>query len=254
MSWNLFKTQLGMKMKIPSTAMSAVTDRIPSIGRSLDSLYSTHFDTATAGGRLLKVPVISQVFQLGLQEHLLKNRLSTNITPERVSSQVKSQALKYWIGRVINGPTGTTIVLFPGIWVPFDNLVNLVPGAKRWVDLISISLFIQKMSLLGITIQKAPPGVVTPWSGTMFQGFDTPLNVSQVLSPMQMNFSNFIKLTFELKGGSPEIANQIKEKFNQALETVFSPAIFEQISSFPNQYGVNFSELNYPSAYDFPNF
>lgn len=254
MSWNLFKLRLNSKLDTFSGSPRAITHRLSTFGQGLDDLYSTHFDVATSGGTLQKNAAIGEVVRLNIAQQFFKNLKNVNLTYRQVSDQFKKQATNYWRGKLIQGPTGSTIVLSANAWLPFIVKPNSVKWGRKFTDSLTYSLYTQKMGLLGVTIQKAPPGMVTPWSGMFFQGFDTPLSVNKVLEPMEMNYNNFVDFMIELKGGKQSEAQELKELFQESLEKTFNPQIFEQMSKFPTQYGINFNNLQYPKSFDFSKF
>ncbi len=258
MSWNLFKTRLNSKLRKPSVELSATTSRLPSLTANLDQIYSTHFDVATSGGRIQNNPSVSQVVKLGLQTQFLQNRKNAALAHSKVSKQLGMQASKYWQGKLIQGPTGSTIILSSGIWMPFDARPNMIPGGKKFVDRLTMSLYNQKNSLLGVTIQKAPPGTVVPWTGMMLQGFDTPIAIDKLLDPMEMNYNNFVDIMIEMQGGKPSDAQDLKDLFKESLEKTFDPEIFELMSSFKSEYGIDFNNLDYKQlatkSFDFSKF
>ena len=218
--------------------------RLPSLPNDMDLLFATHFDVASAGGKLIKASPISQAFSVYIKAAVNLNRQIPTLLKSKVSDQIKSQALLYWAGRVIEGPAATTIVLFPGIWIPLGNIPNLVPGAKQWIDFLSISLYIQKNTLLGITISKAVPGLVLPWYGASFQSLDTPAGLPQLLKPMINSFNTYVDLLMSVTGGDMAVGDLLKQTYTKTLEAVFTPELYSAVGGLYSPYGINFNELN----------
>lgn len=244
MSWNLLKLRLSQLLAKPTWRESEMARRIPFIPGELDKLYASHFDIATAGGKLTPSSGRSAAFQGYLQKIVVQNRLAPTMPRSRVTQQFGSQASTYWAGRIIDGPTGLTVVISPGVWVPLEHVPNFVPSAKKWSDRLVIAFYLQKLSLLGITISKAVPGMVTPWSGAYFQGLDVPGGVPAVVPPMIDTFSTYVDLLMLVTKGNPKIADQLKQGFEQTLNTVFTPAVFEAVKKIPNVYGTDFNGAN----------
>ena len=244
MSWNLLKLRLSQLMDKPTWRESEMMRRIPFIPGELDKLYASHFDIATAGGKLTPSSGRSAGFQTYLQGIVKVNKLSPSMPRSRVTPQFGSQASTYWSGRIIDGPTGLTVVISPGIWTPLEHIPNFVPSAKKWSDRLVIAFYLQKLSLLGITISKAVPGMVTPWSGVYFQGLDAPGGLPAVVNPMMNTFSTYVDLLMLVTKGTPKIGEQLKQTFENNLNTVFTPALFEAVSKIPNVYGTDFNASN----------
>lgn len=231
-------------MAKPTYEEAALYTRAPSIPGELDKLYSTHFDIATAGGKIIPGAGRSAIFKSYLQKIVVQHRKSPTMLRTLPTAQFASQAAGYWVGRTIDGPTGLTIVLSPGIWVPLEYIPNFVPQAKKWIDKLVIAFYLQKLSLLGITISKAVPGIVSPWSGAFFQGLDVPGGAPAVTGPMSDNYDVFVDLLMAATKGKPEIGDKLKSAFDQSLNTVFNPAVFEAAKRIPNVYGVDFNTSN----------
>lgn len=244
MSWNAFKYTLMAKMAVPTYSFLQMNSRIPSIPTSMDNLFASHFDVSSAGGRLLSVPLVSKAFSLYLKSSIALNRQLPDLLKSKVSDQIKSQALLYWTGRVINGPAATVITLFPGIWIPLNGITNLVPGAKQWIDLVSISLYIQKMTVIGISISKAIPGLVLPWYGAQFQGLDTPVGLPQLLQPMINSFNGYVDLLMNFSGGDLALGNQLKSLYENSLKSVLTQELYSAVGSIATPYGVDYNNLN----------
>lgn len=235
--WNLFKLELAGRFQ-ETNRVADLGSRVPYIPTAIDHLYARHFDVSSAGGRLIKSPLITAGFKKYLNIVVRANRNRPPISYGELSSQIELYSLIYWSGRIIDGPAATVYTVFPGIWVPMPCLQNFIPGGLQWIDWLSISLYIQKMSVMGVRIQKPVP-LLTPWSGVLFQTFDAPFGIGAVTGPMKDAFGTSIDLLTAFYSGNPDVGEQIKSAFNGAIDQIFSPALFDAFSGIPNPYGTD---------------
>lgn len=245
MSWNLLKYKFALKAQLTSR-YTAIADRVPYIADQLESTMRMHFDTATAAGQIIANPGVVKGMKAYLVGEVLANYKNTALNKIQHAKQIAHAAQMYWIGRQIDGPIGTTIILFPGIWTSPDLIHNLIPNAKQWVDRVAISMYLQKLSLLGITLSKAVPGLVTPWTGAFLQGLDNPLGLSGLLTPVLNSYSKYIDLLMTQVKGNLDLANKMKAAFEAKMKSFFTQELFDQVASIPNVYGFDFSQVVNP--------
>ena len=82
-------------------------------------------------------------------------------------AQIGPAFISYWTGLNILGPTGTVIVTSPGTW---SNL-KVPPNQNFQIILnnLEIACRTHLMTLVGTYTSSVVPGVVSPWSGALFQ-------------------------------------------------------------------------------------
>lgn len=220
---------------------TALADRVPYIADQLESTIKMHFDTATAAGQVIANPGTIKAMKGYLAQQVISNYKNAVLNKVQHAKQIQNAVKMFWIGRKIDGPIGTTIVLFPGIWTSPDLIHNLVPNAKQWIDRVAISMYLQKLSLLGVTVSKAVPGLVTPWSGAFLQGLDNPIGLSGILEPVLNSYSKYIDLLMVQVKGKLDIGNQMKQAFETKMKEFFTQELFDQVASIPDIYGFDFS-------------
>lgn len=162
MSWSLFHTKC-----MALTGMTHVS-RVQ-YSQIMSSAYHEsvvrHFDTLTAGGRVIntspKLPLLNQGFlatcEMNLQQHQGVNWLQ----------QIGKYIISYWTGAIIVGPTGTVTVTSPGSWLGPPVVQNLDFNIILYTFEAAARIHI--MSLTGIYVSSVVPGVTSPWSGALLQ-------------------------------------------------------------------------------------
>jgi hypothetical protein len=208
--------------------------------------YKRHFETTTGGGRLM----FDEFYRVGLKTYLtstaIANRFDFNLKGFGFSDQLKIKNLIYWTGRVIDGPTGIVITIFPGIWTDIFSSPNFIPAGMQWVNSYQISQFIQKCTVLGIRIDKMT-GIPLPWSGVSFvslpPAFDIWANVRAALIS-EFNRSMDLLLAVHLGGQGIPIVDEMKRTYVQIIDTVFTPELLNTFNSIPSPYGLDWRTLS----------
>jgi hypothetical protein len=161
-SWSLFKTKCAVltgKQHISETQFAQV------IADAYHQCISLHFDTMTAGGKLVnnapKLPLLQQQIQVWCTANLGSHQDVDFL------KQIGPAFIQYWTGIIIVGPTGTVSVLNPGIW----NNIKVVQNFDFQIILNALILSCRThiMSLQGQYVSSVVPGVTAPWSGALLQ-------------------------------------------------------------------------------------
>lgn len=162
MSWSLFKTRCNVL-----TGNQHVSKELfaQTIANAYHECMSLHFDSITAGGKLInhsaKLPILNQqilsVCSANLQSHQDVDFLQ----------QIGPAFVSYWSGLIIIGPTGTDTVLNPGSWTNIKVVQNF--NFQIILNALIVACRTHIMTLSGTYISSVVPGVTSPWSGGMFQ-------------------------------------------------------------------------------------
>lgn len=241
--WNLFKAQL-IAEYTPTTYNFADLNKVGKHGIYTEQLYRRHFDI-TSGGRILPRPDIPGVFQAVSIIYSTQNRFNVNTNSTILSSQLRFDHTFYWTARIIDSPTAIIITLFPGIWTDIFFSPNFGRGARVWGDALSMSMYLQKNTVIGIRISKLPPYLVTPWSGFCFKTFDSGLSASSILSSITSVVNAEISLMSALlyRGNTTAL-----DSFKDAYSTIFSATINQNLIDAANQipvaYGSDFRGID----------
>lgn len=162
MSWSLFKTKC---MVLVGNTHTSVPMFAQTIADAYHQAVTLHFDTMTAGGKLVnnspKFPILYQQIlqqcQVNIQQH---NQI-------QLIQQLKGIIENYYVGLSILGPTGTVSITYPGnfIGVPVtqNNNFNIM------LDAMVLSFRTHIATLQGIYTSSVVPGVTAPWSGALLQ-------------------------------------------------------------------------------------
>lgn len=162
MSWSLFKTKCAVltgPQHISETQFAQV------IADAYHSAVTLHFDSMTAGGKLInnapKLPILQQQIQVWCTANL------TASGEVDFLKQIGPAFVQYWIGLSILGPTGSVQVLNPGTW----NNIKVVQNFDFQIILNALILSCRThiMTVQGIYTSSVVPGVTSPWSGALFQ-------------------------------------------------------------------------------------
>lgn len=124
-----------------------------------------HFDSQTAGGRVINVDPKFPIFNQQMLQQCIANLNSQGEV--NLLKQIGPMIQMYWTGAMIVGPTGTVTVTSPGSWVG----INVPPNFDFNIMLnMMINEFrVHLTTLVGIYTSSTIPGLVTGWSGTMLQ-------------------------------------------------------------------------------------
>lgn len=237
--WNLFKWELTSAYSQPSSSQSGL-NRLSKVVKASDNLYGRHFDVSTAGGRLIKRRILSKGFEVYLKAIAKANRYNVNLPSFLLSNQLKTYFIPYWLGRIIDGPAGTVYTIFPGIWTNIFFNPNIVPAAMSWTDSLALTLYVQKMSVIGIRISKPFP-FITPWSGFLFKTFDAPGGIGSITGPMKNAFGQSMDQLTAYATGDISVGNQVKSQFNSIVDQVYSPQLFSSLSDISSPYGIDYN-------------
>jgi hypothetical protein len=242
--WNLFKAQLVAEYT-PRTYLLKDLNKLGKHGKYVERLYQGHIDI-TSGGKLIPRKIIPKAFETYFKAVAIANRLNLYDAGNQLSNQLKVQHLAYWTGRVIDSPTAIIITLYPGIWTDIFFSQNFQFGARKWIDAVSMSMYLQKCSVLGVRISKLPPYIVTPWSGYCFKSLDGGLSLGAIAGSIINQFN----LTLDLMSsvvyqGDRSFLNPLKSSYANAINSVLTPEIFQLANSIPNIYGTDFNGIDF---------
>lgn len=242
--WNLFKAQLVAEYT-PRTYLLKDLNKLGKHGKYVERLYLNHIDI-TSGGKIVPRVIIPKAFETYFKAVAIANRLNLYDAGNQLSNQLKAQHLAYWTGRIIDSPTAIIITLYPGIWTDTFFSHNFQFGARKWIDAVSMSMYLQKCSVLGIRISKLPPYIVTPWSGYCFKSLDGGISLDGLVGSILDQFN----LTLDLMSsvvyqGDRSFLNSLKPLYANAINSVLTPEIFELANSIPNVYGTEFKGIDF---------
>lgn len=162
MSWSLFKTRCNVL-----TGNQHVSKELfaQTIANAYHECVSLHFDSMTAGGKLVnnapKAPILYQqilsVCTANLASHQDVDFLK----------QIGPAFVQYWIGLAIIGPTGISTVMNPGTWANIKVVQNF--NFQIILNALVVACRTHIMTLSGQYVSTVVPGVTAPWSGAMLQ-------------------------------------------------------------------------------------
>lgn len=241
--WNLFKAQL-IAEYTPTTYNFADLNKVGKHGRYTEQLYRRHFDI-TSGGRILPRPDVPIFFESMSVLYCGQNRFNLNTTNKLLSSQLGIDHTYYWTGRIIDSPIATIFTVFPGVWLDIGFSANFFASSRKWINDVALNMYLQKMMVLGVRISKAPPYLITPWSGYLYQTLDGAPSLGAILDPIKNNFN----LTLDALGvivyqGNLSLMDPIKQAYNSVLDSIFTPELFDVCQSIPSAYGFDFNNAN----------
>lgn len=162
MSWSLFKTKCmvlvgGTHISIPQFAQT--------IADAYHQAVSLHFDSMTAGGRIINnSPKFPILYQQILQQCQANNTQNNQI---QFIQQLKPMIENYFVGLTILGPTGTVIITYPGNFIGLPITQN--NNFNIMLDAMVMSFRTHIMTITGIYTSSIIPGVTSPWSGALLQ-------------------------------------------------------------------------------------
>lgn len=162
MSWSLFKTKCNVL-----TGPQHISKELfaQTIADAYHQAVSLHFDSMTAGGKLINnAPKLPLLYQ-GILSMCTANLASHQDVD--FLKQIGPFFVQYWIGLTIIGPTGTVIVTSPGQW----NNIKVIQNQNFQIILnaLIVSCRTHIMTLTGTYTSSVVPGVVSPWSGALLQ-------------------------------------------------------------------------------------
>jgi hypothetical protein len=241
--WNLFKAQL-IAEYTPTTYNFADLNKVGKHGIYTEQLYRRHFDI-TSGGRILPRPDVPIVFQAASLIYSSQNRFNVNANSPLLSSQLRFDHTFYWTARIIDSPTAIIITLFPGIWTDIFFSPNFGVGARNWVDAVSMSMYLQKTTVIGIRISKLPPYLVTPWSGFCFKTFDSGLSAASLLSSITSVVNAEISLMSAIiYQGNTSALDSFKDAYSQIYSAVITQDLVDAANNIPPIYGSDFRGID----------
>lgn len=218
--WKLFKIEMYNKLSSNHKSKTRLADDIID---TIDSCYKRHIDVQSGGGILTPSPrdkVVSEALKIRLRANL------SSTTPRSVDflNQLSAYVYSYWTMRVIQGPVGNTIVLFPGIFKAPSTPVNKTGHAMDFIDSLTVALIQHKSTMSGITINHFPPAI-TPWSGTSFTSFDEVSSSSSIVTKMVGSLSNNLNDKINAGNLNPEDKNQLISTFSLNMNNVIQPIV-----------------------------
>lgn len=158
MSWSLFKTKCSV---LTGPQHISEIQFAQTIGDAYHQAVSLHFDSMTAGGKIVnnapKFPILVQQ----IQNLCTQNRSSSGDVD--FLKQVGPYIKQYWTGLVIVGPTGIVTVSNTGTWSNIKVAQNLDFSIIMNAMILSFRTHI--MTLKGTYVSTVVPGVSSPWSG-----------------------------------------------------------------------------------------
>jgi len=161
MSWSLFKTQCNVLTGNPHVTTSLFAN---TIANAYHSCMSLHFDSLTAMGVLTnnapKLPILTQQI---LQIAEMNRQSAADVD---FLKQIGPAFVNYHLAGIIVGPAGTTTITSPGQW----NNLKVPPNQNFQVILTNLEMAcrVHLTTLVGTYVSSVVPGVVSPWSGTLF--------------------------------------------------------------------------------------
>jgi hypothetical protein len=210
----------------------------------MEPLYQRHIDI-TSGGRLIPRIGLPQAFEYYFKAVAIGNRFGLTDDNPNLSNQLKIQHLAYWTGRVIDSPTAIIITLFPGIWTDIFFKPNFFPNARQWIEGLTMSMYLQKCSVLGVRISKVPPYIVTPWSGYLYKTLDGGLSLGTIVGSILNQFNLTIDLfSAIIYQGDTSVLGPLKGIYANAINSVLTPQIFDLANSIPSIYGTDFNGID----------
>ena len=162
MSWSLFKSRCNVLTGNPHVTVELFAQTIAS---AYSDCMSMHFDSMTAGGVLVnnvpKMPALQQQIM-----SICNANLQSGADVDFLA-QIGPAFVNYWVALSIVGPTGNVIVTSPGTW---SNL-KVPPNQNFQIILNNLMIACRThiMTVVGTYTSTVVPGVVSPWSGALFQ-------------------------------------------------------------------------------------
>lgn len=162
MSWSLFKTKC---MVLTGQQHISVPQFAQTISDAYHQAVSLHFDTMTAGGKLVnnapKLPILNQQ---------ILTQCNANLASQSevfLLNQIGPFIQSYWTGLVITGPTGVVTILSPGTYVGIPVVQNF--DFNILLNMMITCFRTHIMTLTGQYVSSVVPGVTAPWSGALLQ-------------------------------------------------------------------------------------
>lgn len=218
--WKLFKLELYRKLSSNHLSKDRFSDDLMN---TIDKCYKRHIDVLSGGGRLTPSPR-EKVVKRALNGLCKSNRLSRNPAGINIMDQLSVYIYAYWTMRVIKGPTGTTVVLFPGIFTPNALGTNYSGNAMDFIDALTSSLILHKSTMVGVTITHFPPAV-TPWYGSSLLSFDEISSgfslVDMLLNVLEKNLNSKVESGYLNEEDKPSILNT----YSNTMNSIYNPII-----------------------------
>ena len=218
--WKLFKIQLYQKLSSNHKSKTRFSD---DVFDSIDSCYKRHIDIQSGGGRLTpsaREKVVRTALR-GLSRANVNSRTPKSIN---YTLQLSAYIYSYWTLRVIQGPVGNTLVLFPGVFQAPKIDPNKAGNALDFIDALADALIQHKSTMAGITINHFPPAV-TPWSGTSFTSFDEVTSIGGIMGDMINVLSS--NLNDKINAGYLEAEDKqsILNGFSSNMSSILTPIV-----------------------------
>lgn len=169
MSWSLMFTQCwaltGVRHVSKEIFASTIAD-------SYHGCVRRHLDTISG----LPMGFIGEDKRNLLYEEILKicDENSNSVGDKNFLQQMGPIITKYWEDMIIDGPYGSVVIMFPGIWIapPIKQNLNFSIMAAMFVLVSKIHL----MTIVGVftSLLKGPNGeplIIAPWAGASLQTF-----------------------------------------------------------------------------------
>jgi hypothetical protein len=142
---------------------------VPQFAQTISDAYhqavSLHFDTMTAGGRIVnnapKFPILYQQILAQCNANLASH------SEVHLLNQIGPFILSYWTGLIITGPTGVVTILSPGNWVGVPVVQNM--DFNIMLNTMITCFRTHIMTVTGQYVSSVVPGVTSPWSGALLQ-------------------------------------------------------------------------------------
>lgn len=241
--WNLFKAQL-IAEYTPTTFNFADLNKVGKHGKYTESLYRRHFDI-TSGGLIIPRPDVPLTFEAVSIIYSNQNRFNLNANSKVLSSQLRFDHTYYWTARIIDSPTAVIITLFPGIWTDMFFSPNFGVGSRVWVNALSMSMYLQKNTVIGIRISKLPPYLVTAWSGTMFKTFDSGISAASAINSIMSVVRAEINLASAiLFNGNPNALDFLISAYESIYSSIITPELITVANQIPAIYGDDFRGID----------
>lgn len=162
MSWSLFKTKCSV---LTGPQHISVPQFAQTISEAYHQAVSLHFDTMTAGGRL-----VNNVPKLPLLNQQILAQCNANLASQNevyILNQIGPFIQSYWTGLIITGPTGIVTIISPGTWVGIPVVQNF--DFNILLNMMITCFRTHIMTLTGQYVSTVVPGVTAPWSGALLQ-------------------------------------------------------------------------------------
>ena len=162
MSWSLCKTKCNVLNVMQHVSKELFSQ---TIADAYHSCVSLHFDSMSAGGKLVNNAPKAPLLYQGILSMCTANLASHQDVD--FLKQIGPFFIQYWTGLIIIGPTGTSTVLNPGTWTNIKVVQNF--NFQIIMNALIVACRTHIMSLQGQYVSSVIPGVTAPWQGAMLQ-------------------------------------------------------------------------------------